>query len=235
MIPIPEEEERIRHYLLGNLPPQEVEQIEERILTDDDLIDQLNLIEDELIDDYLFGKLSGRERERFEKHFLTAPGREQKLGLARQLLQYASSAKVPVVVPLRDETESTDQPSADPFAHPSAYPSAWMHWLFTPWWKFAAYAAIIVAFGLWGLQDYLFRSPVDSAMVALNEAYHDGRSVESRITGFSYAEFKSTSKRGGNIGEGEKADEIKPDYLALERAKKTLFGGNLIEDIFGSG
>jgi tetratricopeptide (TPR) repeat protein len=231
MVPKPEEEGRIRDYLLGDLPQEEQQQFEERLLAGDDLVDRLMLVEDELIDDYLFGALSSHQRERFEDHFLKAPGRRRKLELARQLVKYASSWSA-AVAPVPTEEPRDELPDTTPalWIRIGSILIPWHHW--RQWrhgMKIAAYAtiaAILIGLGLWGGRDYLFQSPIDAAMSALNQAYREGRPVEARITGFSYAEFKSAYQRGGQADGGDKVQELKPDYLALERAKRSLSGAN---------
>jgi hypothetical protein len=86
------DENPVRQYLLGDLAFREQEQLEERLLTNDESYEQLLVAEDELIDDYLRGALHERERERFEQHFLSTPERYRKLRFARSLRRYIASA-----------------------------------------------------------------------------------------------------------------------------------------------
>jgi len=76
------EERQIGQYLLGQLGDSEQQQLEERLMTQDDLFEQLQVLEDELIDEYLKNTLSVQDREDFEKHFLSAPERRKKLRFA---------------------------------------------------------------------------------------------------------------------------------------------------------
>ncbi len=80
-----------RRYLLGNMSEDEREQVESRLMTDDEFFRQINLIEDELVDDYLSGALSPKDRKRFEVTFLCAPERQHKLRFARALHTYAAN------------------------------------------------------------------------------------------------------------------------------------------------
>lgn len=84
------EQESLRRYLLGSLPPEEIAALEERLLTDTVFYDELLMVEDELIDQYLSGEQSGAERESFEAHFSLAPERQQKVRFARALKKYLS-------------------------------------------------------------------------------------------------------------------------------------------------
>lgn len=86
------EQESLRKYLLGNLPPSEFAALEERLLTDGAFYDELLMVEDELIDQYLSGEQSQAEREGFEAHFMLAPERRQKVRFARALKKYLINA-----------------------------------------------------------------------------------------------------------------------------------------------
>ena len=87
-----EEQETIRQYLLGLLPPEELPLLEERLLTDSAFYEELLIVEDEIIDEYFAGELSQPERESFETHFLLAPERQEKARFARTLKKYVSAA-----------------------------------------------------------------------------------------------------------------------------------------------
>ena len=79
----PEEDNRIRRYLLDDATHEERRQVEERILEDVGYGEWLLVIEDELIDDYARGTLSERERELFARNFLVTPRRRQDLVVAQ--------------------------------------------------------------------------------------------------------------------------------------------------------
>jgi hypothetical protein len=61
----------LTRYLLGELPENECDRIEQDCLTDDQLFEQLQAIEAELTDDYVRGVLRGPKRRQFEKRILT--------------------------------------------------------------------------------------------------------------------------------------------------------------------
>jgi hypothetical protein len=63
---------RIRDYLLGHLSDEEQEKIEERLMTEDDLFDELEISKCELIEEYCAGELSRNEHEWFEQHYLAS-------------------------------------------------------------------------------------------------------------------------------------------------------------------
>jgi hypothetical protein len=104
------EQQSLRKYLLGSLPPGEIAALEERLLTDGVFYDELLMVEDELIDQYLSGEQSPAERESFEAHFALTPERQQKVRFARALKKYLSRT---------DELEAQDVVIAEPsFSRP---------------------------------------------------------------------------------------------------------------------
>lgn len=81
-----------RQYLLGQLTDEAKQQeIEQRLLNDDEFFEELEVTEEDLIDEYLTGKLSENEQGRFERYFLGSPERQQKLRFARTLNRYVTT------------------------------------------------------------------------------------------------------------------------------------------------
>ena len=52
------EQETIRQYLLGLLPPEEMSQLEERLLANSAFYEELLIVEDELVDEYFADELA---------------------------------------------------------------------------------------------------------------------------------------------------------------------------------
>ena len=72
-------DEYLRQYVLGNHDSESQEQFEERLLTDEDLLAELSIVEDDVVRDYLSGTLSESEREKFENEFLATDAGKQEL------------------------------------------------------------------------------------------------------------------------------------------------------------
>jgi hypothetical protein len=89
-----EEQKQTRQYLLGNLPPKNLAELEVRLLADKGSYEALLVAEDELIDEYLADRLSRAERESFESHFLITPERRQKLSFSRAFRKYVKLNEV---------------------------------------------------------------------------------------------------------------------------------------------
>lgn len=79
------EENMIRRYLLGVLQEPELSEIEEKLLSSEELSQTADLIEDEIIEQYLDGELDDRDKRAVETHFLRPPAHQKKLHFARLL------------------------------------------------------------------------------------------------------------------------------------------------------
>ena len=130
-------QDSIRRYLLGQLPDQTQQTLEEGFMTGDTSLEELEAAEDELVDEYLAGRLSNQERDQFEKHFLSAPEREQKLRFAKVFHRYAAAHQPPPTV-------SSDARTPTNFLSFQTWPA-----------RIAALAVILVAIG--GIWFYLSR------------------------------------------------------------------------------
>lgn len=95
-------EKDIHGYLLGTLPPDRLEEIEQRILTDDDFHEEVEIAEEELLDSYAQGKLVGQERQLFEAYFLASPLRQERLKFAIAFQKKLNRDPRTVVSPFRN-------------------------------------------------------------------------------------------------------------------------------------
>ncbi|HEV2991889.1 MAG TPA: hypothetical protein VG759_25860 [Candidatus Angelobacter sp.] len=91
----PESHELVQ-YLLGKLPSERLESIEQRILLDDDFHQEAKIAEEDLLDDYVNGELTLEDRRLFETNFLTSSLRQQKLQFALALKKKCATAQPPV-------------------------------------------------------------------------------------------------------------------------------------------
>ncbi len=81
----------VRRYLLGDLTGSDQENCEEKFMTGDTSLAEIEAAEDELLDEYLAGRLTESERAQFEQHFLSTPERQQKLRFAKVFRRYVAS------------------------------------------------------------------------------------------------------------------------------------------------
>ena len=74
-----QDQAQIRQYLLGKLSEAEQEKIEERLMVEDELLDEFEASKDELVEEYCAGDLEHAERDWFESHYLaSAEGRQRQ-------------------------------------------------------------------------------------------------------------------------------------------------------------
>ena len=85
----PNDDDFLRRYLLGTLPPALRDEIERRLFSEDRIFwERLCLAEEELIDERASGALDAEAVEAFERHFLCTDERRAKLALARALHEH---------------------------------------------------------------------------------------------------------------------------------------------------
>jgi hypothetical protein len=87
--------ERLHDYLLGLLPEEEVERLDEESIADDDVAARLSAVEDDLVDAYVTETLDQSTRARFETVYLMSPQRREKVKFARRFLAAVDRRSAP--------------------------------------------------------------------------------------------------------------------------------------------
>ena len=77
--------------------------MEERLMTDDNLYQELLFAEDDLIDEYLFGKLPEADSPKFKQRFLHVPELRQNVGFTAALRNHARKQPAQVVAPVQED------------------------------------------------------------------------------------------------------------------------------------
>ena len=77
-------------YLLGSLPSEDTERLDEMTFTDPDFADQVDAAEKDLVDSYVNGELSGDMLGRFESYYLSSPNRQRNVLFARTLQDFTA-------------------------------------------------------------------------------------------------------------------------------------------------
>ncbi len=132
MTKLPLDEQLITDYLLGALPENETEQLDEMSLTDDDFADRLNAVENDLVDAYVRGELSEDTLARFESQYLASPKRREKVSFAQTLLNIVDKSTIAQI------EEARQKPGWSSFF---AVPRLSLQW------GFAAVALVLLATG----------------------------------------------------------------------------------------
>jgi hypothetical protein len=80
------DDHQLTRYLLGLLPEEDTERLDELSITSDAVAHRLRTVEDDLVDGYVRGTLPMGTREHFEAAYLASPHRRRKVEFARGLL-----------------------------------------------------------------------------------------------------------------------------------------------------
>jgi hypothetical protein len=91
-------DEQLVRYLLGLLPADETEQLDEQSIVDDGVAWRLTAVEHDLVDAYVRETLDLERRRRFESFYLASPRRRQRVIFAARFLAVVDGAKPPATV-----------------------------------------------------------------------------------------------------------------------------------------
>jgi len=80
------DDDELVRYVLGLLPDEARERLDEASIADDDVAARLRTAETDLVDSYVRGQLSGATLERFESYYLSSPRRRETVRLAASFL-----------------------------------------------------------------------------------------------------------------------------------------------------
>jgi anti-sigma-K factor RskA len=78
----PIDEQVISEYLLGGLPQEDAERLDEMTVADEDFAEQVRAVENDLVDAYVRKELSADLLSKFEAHYLASPKRREKVKFA---------------------------------------------------------------------------------------------------------------------------------------------------------
>jgi anti-sigma factor RsiW len=152
-------DDELVRYLLGELPDEDAERLDEQSIADDEFAARLRLVEDELVDAYASGRLTGERRRHFESFYLASPRRREKAAFAKRLLEAVEQD-------VRRRQGDVAPAKRGPLA----------------WWQLAAAAAVVLGLATtWlSLQDARLRT-------ALNDARQQAATAERRAADLSTA------------------------------------------------
>lgn len=92
------DDELLRQYLLGDLPEEETEAVERRLLQEDDLSELAEAVESEILEAYANGELSPERRARVERFLSSSPSGRLRLAVLSGLATLAAEPAVPANV-----------------------------------------------------------------------------------------------------------------------------------------
>jgi hypothetical protein len=88
--------ETVRKYLLGQLSDDQQRNFEQRLFSEDELTQELDVTTEELVDEYLERRLMQKESEWFEQHFLASPEGKRSQRFATTFHRYISNNHVKI-------------------------------------------------------------------------------------------------------------------------------------------
>jgi Flp pilus assembly protein TadD len=206
--------EAVREYLLGRVSDEAtLEDLEERLFTDEEFCSQVALAEDELVNDYVLGYLVGSDAEAFKATLIDNPERRFKLELTRALREKAVAERA------KDKTEASEVKEATKGATKAA-PSSFLSSL-AAFFRRPAYAgalAVLIVAAL-AAAVYLFRGGRGADELAeLRAVYARERPTETRISQFGYAPL---AQLRGEPDERERGRLRRIENGLIEDAEKT--------------
>jgi hypothetical protein len=156
-------DEQLVRYLLGLLPEEEAERLDEASVVDDETAARLRMAEDDLIDAYVGRALSGEVLARFESYYLASPLRREKVRFAENLRRSLDAAVA------RASTSAAVEPALERRqSGGSERPAGWFAWL-SGWrvgsvWMLpvAATVALVLAGAFW-FEDVRLRRELSEA------------------------------------------------------------------------
>jgi len=155
--------ERLVRYLLGFLPEDEAERLDEQSVVNDDVACRLLSVENDLVDAYVRGTLDPELRRRFESYYLASPRRRHRVRFARRFL--AAVDRMPAKAPAAPATLATRL---------RASATSWMFRQRKLTWRpMAAAAVLMLALSLLVVQNVNLRT-------GLNQALHDSAAQDRR-------------------------------------------------------
>lgn len=185
------ENSKIKSYLLGQVT-DDPEQIEARIMTDDDFFENFLAAEEELIQSYVDGDLTENEKIRFEGHFLISEERQRKLSFARAFRRNLDNLTGEVNSPVPSPGRPA-QTGAEPI-----YAGLFSKYLSNP---VPALAAILLVAALVGTVLYFYQgsaqpTPLETEFARLNQEDFGDTAKYSKFSGLSL--LAGTNRSRGN-------------------------------------
>jgi CHAT domain-containing protein/Tfp pilus assembly protein PilF len=207
------EDEVIRRYLLAQLAEDERQQLEEKIMVDNELFNRVLLAEDEMVEEYVQGELSESDRAGFESSFLSTPQGREQVSFAKALSRYVSVASASEAHATTETAHGEPARVTEEVARDSkiSRPVWWRRPALVPYFRLAAAAVIVVGLGIGIWRVFFYQSEVSKGIAALAQAYREQRPLEARISGFNYAPAANT-----------RGEQAKTDQVALDRAERIL-------------
>lgn len=170
---------RLVDYLLGRLPDEESEPLDELSIADEEFAWRLRAVENDLVDAYVRGDLDTATRERFKVFYLASPRRRGKVTFARG---FGGAIDRTVASPATPEPVD-DVPKSPEVGRRSP----------PLWWLASAAAIAAIAFGALLMQHREFRQELSDAQKATTALDQRTRDLEQKLAEHQAAAVETTA------------------------------------------
>lgn len=104
------DDQLLTRYLLGTLPAEEADRLDELSIVDEEVAARLSAVEYDLVDAYVRGETRGEDLARFESFYLSSAKRREKVQFARALLEKESETGAAPVIALPGVVSPAKEP-----------------------------------------------------------------------------------------------------------------------------
>jgi len=175
----PDDQQLVR-YLLGLLPEEDAERLDEASIVDDEIAGRLRVVEDDLVDAYASGSLQGESLRRFESFYLSSPLRRQKVKFAGSLHRTVNQAAVSAAA--APGKRAVPASASEPVAFPVAFrPKRRMVPGAESTWRLAVAALLVLACGALLFWDARLRSGLTEAQRQGAALEHQAHALEQQL------------------------------------------------------
>ena len=187
-----QDDRQLIRYLLGLLPDEDAERLDEQSIVDDDVAARLRSVEDDLVDAYVSGTLDGEYLERFESFFVASPRRRGKVKFAERFLDAvdrAAGARAVVSRAVRSRSRFV--------------------------WSLAPAAVLLLACGILFLQDVRLRR-------GLVDAQREGAALDSRAQAMAVQRDEQRTANDAMRKELDRARAVRSVALVLQAQTRAV-------------
>ncbi len=172
-------DEQLVRYLLGQLPDEDAQRVEELSIVDDEVAQRIGVVENDLVDAYVSGKLVEPNRTQFERVYLATARRREKVRFAESLLGSGTIGRIATPEDVNAARNRLRGPTAAP-QKARARGGRWFEWFLgspeTSWGLAVAAALLLIVTGVLAFQAVRLRNEltgVQSARAALDQRTED--------------------------------------------------------------
>jgi hypothetical protein len=170
------DDQLLTRYLLGALPAEEAERLDQLSIVDEELAARLSAVEYDLVDAYVRGEARGEDLARFESFYLSSAKRREKVQFARALLERAGGAATARATVVRTVVSPAREPDKKPSPRRSAFSRPVFQWGF-----FGAAAALMLVAGYLLLDNVRLHRQMNESRVRQSEFDRQERELRSEL------------------------------------------------------